>query len=226
MIPPSPAATCTAPPDLRRIGVVVGLTAEARLARRLTALVAVGGGSAAGARRAAEGLVAQGAAGLVSFGLAGGLDPALPAGALLLPRAVRLDGRRVAVDLALAGALGGATAQTLLCGTTAVAAVADKARLWRDTGCAAVDLETGAVAAVAEQRGLPFAVLRALCDPAGRALPPAALAALDARGAIGLGRVLASVLAHPRQLPALLGLAQDAAAARRALAGRVAALGG
>ena len=209
------------PPDLRQIGLVVGLTAEARLARRLGAPVAVGGGDAAGARRAAEHLVARGVTGLVSFGLAGGLDPALPAGTLLVPRAVRLDDRLVPVDAALARALGGTSAHTILCGTTVAATPADKALLWRATGCAAIDLETGAVAAVAQRHGLPFAVLRAICDPAGRKLPPAALAAITARGTIGIGRVLASLLAHPRQLPALLTLARDAAAARRALAGVV-----
>ena len=225
--PAAPASAVPAPaavPDLRRIGIVVGLAAEARLARRLGAPVAVGGGEAAGAQRAAAALVARGVAGLVSFGLAGGLDPALPAGTVLAPGAVRLDGRTIPVDAALAHALGGPDRHVLLCGTSAVATVADKARQWREMGCAAVDLESGAVAAVAAAHGLPFAVLRAVCDPAGRGLPPAALAALDGRGAIGIGRVLASVLAHPGQVPALLGLARDATAARRALARRIAEL--
>jgi len=230
--PPCPASPRPEPPGaaagLRAIGFVVGLAAEARVARRLDARmgchVAVGGGDAAGAHRAAEHLARQGVAGLVSFGLAGGLDPALPAGTVLAPGAVRLDGRTIPVDTALARALGGPDRHVLLCGTSAVATVADKAREWRETGCAAVDLESGAVAAVAAAYGLPFAVLRAVCDPAGRGLPPAALAALDGQGAIGIGRVLASVLAHPGQVPALLGLARDAAAARRALARRIAEL--
>jgi len=222
--PPPPPETAAAAP-LRRIGIVVGLAAEARLAAPLGAQVAVGGGDAAGACRAAEDLAARGVAGLVSVGLAGGLDPALPAGTVLVPHAVRQDGRTIAVYAALARALGGPDRHTLLCGTTAVATATRKAWLWRDTGCAAVDLETGAVASVAQAHGLPFAVLRAVCDPAGRSLPPAALAALDGRGEIGIGRVLAAVLIRPWQVPALLGLARDAAAARRALARRVADLG-
>jgi adenosylhomocysteine nucleosidase len=88
----------------------------------------------------------------------------------------------------------------------------------------AVDLETGAVARVAAAHGLPFAVLRAICDPAERDLPPAALVALNARGAIGLARVAGSLIAWPGQVPALLRLAADAAAARRSLARRVAAI--
>ena len=96
-----------------------------------------------------------------------------------------------------------------------------KHRLWATTGAATLDLESGAVARVATLHGLPFAVLRVICDPAERDLPPAALAALDASGAIGLARVAGSVTARPGQIPALLRLAADATAARRALGRRV-----
>lgn len=205
-------------------GVVVGLRAEARLLRVLPWSVAIGGGDAAGAARAARELASSGAVALVSFGLAGGLDPALAPGTVLVPAEVLLDGRRHATDPALARALGGTTAGALLCGNAIAATAMQKARLHRETGCVALDLETGAVAAEADARGLPFAVLRAVCDPAGQDLPPAALVALDARGAIGLGRVLAALAAHPGQLPALLALAGQAAAARRALSARVRAL--
>jgi adenosylhomocysteine nucleosidase len=221
----SPGEAGSAGRGLHGVGIVVGLAAEARLARPLGGVVAVGGGAAVGARRAAEALADRGVTGLVSFGLAGGLDPALPAGAVLVPGAVWRGGRHEAVDATLARALGGVSPHVLLCGTAVVFTAAEKARLWRETGCAAVDLETGAVASVAAARGLAFAVLRVVCDPAGRGLPPAALVALDGRGAMGVGRVLASVLARPRQVPALLGLAREATVARRALAARVALLG-
>jgi adenosylhomocysteine nucleosidase len=70
---------------------------------------------------------------------------------------------------------------------------------------------------VAAEHGLPFAVVRAICDPAERDLPAAALIALDQKGAIGLLRVLGSLLRQPSQLPSLLGLARDTARAQRTL---------
>lgn len=203
------------------VGIVVGLEAEARIARRLGWPVAVGGGTAAGARRAAESLLAAGAEGLVSFGLAGGLDPALAPGALVIPRAVRAGAATYETDPALAGP---PTAALILAGDTVLARVADKAAAWRETGASAVDMESGAVAEAAHAAGRPFAVIRAVCDPAGRALPPAALVALDDAGMIGLARVIGAVLRDPRQIPALLALARDAGRARRTLAGRVAAM--
>jgi adenosylhomocysteine nucleosidase len=193
------------------LGFVVGLAAEARIARSL-GLVAVGGGLPAGAERAAEALVAAGAQGLISFGLAGGLDPTFRPGDIIIPAMVRAgDVEYPTSDLV------GAAAGLLLAGTTIIATKAAKQALFQATSAAAIDLESGAVAQVAQRYNLPFAVLRAICDPAERDLPPAALSALNHNGAIGLWRVFASIAANPGQIPNLIALAQDAAHARRAL---------
>lgn len=210
--------------DFDRIGVVVGLTAEARIARRRFSRVAVGGGTAAGAERAARRLVEEGASGLLSFGLAGGLDPLLRPGTVIVADAVQTGGRCLLADPTIGSWLGGATPHSVLGADKVVGSAADKQHLFVATGCAAVDLESGAVASVADMRGLAFGVLRAICDPAERDLPPAALAALTDAGAIGLLRVMASVVGRPRQLPMLLALAGDAAVARRALIRRVGVL--
>ena len=98
---------------------------------------------------------------------------------------------------------------------------AAKQALFAATGAAGVDLESAAVARVAARHRLPFAVLRAVCDPAQLSLPPLALVALDGEGRIGAARVLASLAARPWQIVALLRLARAAAAARAALIGRV-----
>ena len=208
-----------------RPGLVTGLRAEARIAQALGA-VAAGGGSPAGATRAAERLVAEGATALVSFGLCGGLDPALRSGALVVPRVVLTGDQRLRADDAVSGMLGGYSAGALLAADDVVATQAAKRALFEAGGAVAVDLESGMVALVAARHGLPFAVLRAVCDPADTTLPPAALLALNPAGAIGAWRVAASVLAVPGQLPALLRLARDAARARAALVRRVRDIGG
>jgi adenosylhomocysteine nucleosidase len=198
-------------------GIVVGLAAEARIASRLGFPVRAGGGTPAGAADAAAWLIGQGATALVSFGLAGGLDPALRPGAVVIPSAVLSDGARFGADASLAERFGGMTGHTILAGSVVAADAAAKRRLYEATEAHAIDLESGAVAAVAAARGVPFVVVRAICDPAERDLPPAALIALDPAGAIGFGGVLRSVLLRPGQIPGLLALARDAALARRAL---------
>jgi adenosylhomocysteine nucleosidase len=180
--------------------------------------VMAGGGLPAGARVASEALAARGVGALMSFGLAGGLDPAFTPGRLVVPRRVVSAAGDWTADLALTKVCGGVTAEAVFAGETIAGTATEKAALHARTGAAAIDLESGEVAAAAASHGLPFVVVRAICDPADRDLPPAALAALNSAGAIGLGRVLASLLRAPRQLPLLLALARDAGAARRALA--------
>jgi adenosylhomocysteine nucleosidase len=203
-----------------RPGLVTGLRAEARIARSLGA-VAVGGGLSEGAGAAAERLVRAGATALISVGLCGGLHPDLRPGAIVVPRAVITADGRAGCDAALTAALGGVSAASLLAACSVVAEPTRKAELFKATGAVAVDLESGAVARVAERYGLPFAVLRVVCDAADTRLPRAALLALDHTGSIGVWRVAASLLAAPAQVPALLTLARGAAAARTALVGRI-----
>jgi adenosylhomocysteine nucleosidase len=203
---------------------IVGLRAEANLLRHLDAPVFIGGGTAEGAAIATARAIASAPAALISFGLAGGLSPTVAPGALAIPHTILWRGQSYPTDPTLNAAIGGPTMQTLLAGETIAATAADKTVLHRATGAEAIDLETGPMAEAALAAGIPFATLRAICDPAGSDLPPAALAALNATGAIALARVLRSLAAQPAQLPALLALARDAALARRALQARVAHL--
>jgi adenosylhomocysteine nucleosidase len=162
-------------------------------------------------------LIGQGATALVSFGLAGGLDPALRPGTIVIPSRVLSEGETLYADGMLADRFGGWSGHTILAGSSIAADAPMKRRLFAATGAHAIDIESGAVARVAGAHGLPFVAIRAICDPAERDLPPAALIALSPDGRVGLAGVLRSVLAQPWQIPALLGLALDAARGRRAL---------
>ena len=113
------------------IGVVVGLAMEARPARPLGGVIATGGGTAEGAETAAEALAAGGVSALVSFGLAGGLDPRLKPGHLLIPRAVLAAGETWPTDRALARLLGGPTVELILGEGAVVTSAAAKHQLWR-----------------------------------------------------------------------------------------------
>ena len=213
--------------DLSSIGIVCGLAAEARLARPLGCRIAVGGGTAAGARKAARRLIGEGVTSLVSFGLAGGLDPGLHPGDLLVPSSVLEPGSRPRpTDTRLSHHLGCGTVPkgVLLAGTTVIAEPAMKQRLWNETGAMAIDLESGPAAEAALEEGLPFAALRAICDPAWRRLPTAALVCLGEQGRIDVRRLGLALLRAPRDLPALIVLGSDAAAGRQALRRRALAL--
>ena len=201
--------------------ILTGMALEARLARRTGLPVACAGGDASAAA-AAQRLLESGAGGIVSFGVAGGLAPGLRPGSLVVATAVvdedgavyevcRFwhDRLRHALPQALPAVLAGAL--------TPAATTEEKARLGARTGAVAVDLESLAVARVCLAWGRPFAVLRAVADPAGRALPAAALAGLDGEGRMVPGAVLAQLAADPRQIVALGRLAWDLGCALAAL---------
>lgn len=197
------------------------MESEARVARRLGLPVAVGGGrDEAGAAAAVAELLAGGATALLSFGLCGGLDPGLRPGDIVVPDTVATPDGRWTVDPALRARLGPGAGGALFAGEL-LAGVPGKQRIHRSLGALAVDVESGAVA----RAGVPFAVLRAVCDPAGRGLPEAALVAMDAGGRVQALRVLRAVLRRPHEIAGLVRLARDAGQARRALVRRVQALG-
>jgi len=198
---------------------VTGLSAEARL---LPFASRVGGGTPEGAAREAALAISAGARALISFGLAGGLDPSLMPGAILRPAVVLWQTTAYQTDPGLVDALGGATCACILAARAPIATASAKLSAHAETGAAAVDLESGAVAEQAARAGVPFAVLRAVCDVAGEDLPQAALAALDPAGTIRILRVAYSVVRHPGQVMALLALAAHAGAARNALAKEIA----
>jgi adenosylhomocysteine nucleosidase len=200
------------------------LAAEARIARRLGYAVEIGGGTAQGAAAAAERLAASGVSALVSFGLAGGLNPTLRPGTIIIPSAVWLNGAIATTDPELSDTLGQTTPHRLLAETQIAATAVEKAALRRATGSDAIDLETAGLVRVAIARGLSFAVLRAVCDPAWRDLPPAAVAALSPGGRIAFLRLLRAVAPRPAQIATLLALAGDAIAAQRALLHHVTAI--
>jgi hopanoid-associated phosphorylase len=159
--------------------------------------------------------------GIISFGTAGGLEPALPPGACVIADEIAAPAGRYPVDAgwlrALQACLPEATRGTLAGVDQPMFGAADKARLWQSSGARAVDMESHRAALVAQRHGVPFAACRVVVDPAHRSLPAAATAGLREDGTTALMQVVRALAAHPGQLPALIRLASDADAAKRTL---------
>src|SRR3546814_11210107 len=69
-------------------------------------------------------------------------------------------------------------------------------------------MESGAVATVAAEAGLPFLAVRAVADRADDALPALVEHAVKPDGMPAVGRTLAAMLKNPTQIPATLTLAR------------------
>ena len=197
-----------------------GLERERRIVAGPGVEAIAGGGDA----RRLESLLearAAGARGIVSIGIAGGLAPALRAADWVLADLVVVEGRSLPTDRAwterLAARLPHAIRGALLGADAVVADPGEKARLHRASGALAVDMESHVAARVALRHDLPFAALRVVCDPAHRALPPAARVGMAADGRVDLAAVLRSLLAQPSQLVALIVTGLEAERAFRSL---------
>ncbi len=165
--------------------------------------------------------IAGGCRGLLSFGVAGGLDPSLKPGACVIGSAVLTDKRRVPTDQRwsqrLLQALPNPVHGTLLGVPTPIACPDAKRALYLKTGAVAVDMESHIVASVAAAHGVPVAAIRVVTDPAMRAVPSTALAAMRPNGTIDMVAMLRSLWKKPSELTDLLRTALDARAARATL---------
>jgi len=158
--------------------------------------------------------------GVLSFGIAGGLDPDLACGDLVACTRVRGPGGAYSADLGWATEIAQRCGARLGMVAGAPAVVGEPARkraLRAATGAMVVDLETEVAAAFAASRGLPFAALRAVADTAEEVLPPAAAAGLTPDGRPAAGRVALALLRRPKELPALITVARRSRTALKAL---------
>ena len=189
-------------------------------------LLSICGMGGAAAALGARNLIEAGAAALVSWGMAGGLDPALIAGRIILPGEVAaIDGAPIPTSRPWREQVSAAlspyhplTGGKLLTSPRAIVTAAAKAALFRETGAAAVDMESLSVAEVARARAAPFLAIRVIVDRAADTLPSAVGQAADANGQLQVGRLIARMLRSPGQLPSLLRLSQRYQAASRSLA--------
>lgn len=182
---------------------VVGLAREAAVLRGLDVVAIPGGGAQERlARELAE--AATGADGVISFGMAGALAPALRLGDWVIGSQVAGFACDPAWTARLAQCLPGARIGPVHADGRLIADPAEKARLHAASGALAADMESHIAAEAAATAGLPFAVLRCVSDEAAAALPPAIAVAMKPGGGLALGAVLGSILGRPGQLPHLM----------------------
>ncbi len=195
--------------------VVTGLQREAQIAAGDDVITLCSGGNS----RTLTGLLTSlppPTGGVLSFGLGGGLAPGLRSGDLVIGSHVANFGEPLETDRnwharivsAIEGKrpvhLGQLAARDFV-----LTRAADKAALHRELGALAVDMESHVADEYARRHGLPFAVIRAVSDPAHRSLPAIATDALRPDGKVDLSKVLAGVLRRPGQIPALISAGID-----------------
>jgi adenosylhomocysteine nucleosidase len=213
--------------DPRPILIVTGLVQEARIAAGPGMAVICSSSDPKQLRALLTVVDPATIRGVISFGVAGGLDPSLRSGDVVVATEVMAGDARWLAGLALNEQLIASVAsgrRRVIRGGLAgvedvVVAQASKAALRLETGAAAVDMESHIAAAYAAQAGLPFAALRVISDPASRALPALARSAIKPNGDIDLRKIFRGIVRNPRTLHALVSTGIDFNRALRSLRG-------
>ena len=215
------------PIDPRPVLVVTGLVQEARIAAGPGMMVICSSSDPQQLRALLTVFDPTSIRGVISFGVAGGLDPTLKAGDIVVATEVTAGDARWFAGLSLGeeqiaratlkrrrvvrGVLAGAE--------EVIVAQARKAALRMTTGAAAVDMESHIAAAYAADYGLPFAALRVISDPAHRTLPSLAKDAIKPNGDIDLAMILRGIARNPRALRGLVSTGIEFNRALRSLRG-------
>jgi adenosylhomocysteine nucleosidase len=213
--------------DPRPVLIVTGLAQEARIAAGPGMAVICSSSDPQQLRALLTVLDPTTIRGVISFGVAGGLDPALKSGDIVVATEVTSGDTRWLAGLSLSEpqiasiALG---RRRIVRGGLAgveevVVAQSSKATLRSETGAAAVDMESHIAAAYAAESGLPFAALRVIADPATRTLPALARSAIKPNGDIDLRRILGGIVRNPKALRALVSTGLDFNRALKSLRG-------
>jgi adenosylhomocysteine nucleosidase len=211
------------------LGILCGLESEAALARRASnAVVASAAARPQKARWLARELIKKGVTRLLSFGVAGGLEPGLPVGTLVLGTQVASRDGNWVCDSAWLNALsqklpaahcGGVWGSEII-----VPTASDKRMLYEKSHCLIVDMESQCVAQIASEAKIPFAVMRAVCDTSDMTMPPVVMAAINEDGSTNYKQVLLQLLRHPGQIPSLFHVGRGIGKALKVLEKSLSAL--
>jgi adenosylhomocysteine nucleosidase len=171
-------------------------------------------------------LLEKGVTALLSWGSAGGLSRELSPGSLILPKTVvASDQSLYYVETSwhqrLCNRLKGHVdfhTEPLAESATVVCTPVEKAVLFQRTGAIGVDMESAAVAIVAQEARVPFMVVRAVADSLDTTIPKNTLNALDEFGRWSFLRLILELAEHPGDLLALVRLGRNYRAAQRTLA--------
>ena len=213
--------------DPRPILIVTGLVQEARIAAGPGMAVICSSSDPQQLRALLTVFDPTTIRGVISFGVAGGLDPSLKSGDIVVATEVKAGDTRWLAGLSLSErqiasiALG---RRRVVRGGLAgveevVVAQSSKAALRLETGAAAVDMESHIAAAYASENELPFAALRVIADPASRTLPALARSAIKPNGEIDLRKILGGLARNPKSVRALVSTGIDFNRALKSLRG-------
>ncbi|MES2751701.1 MAG: phosphorylase [Pseudomonadota bacterium] len=212
--------------------IVTGLKQEARIAAGPGLTVICSSSNPVQLREMMTSFDPASIRGIVSFGVAGGLNPLLRSGDVVIASEIVTAQQSWSTASALTENLIAlpvkrrAVVPGILAGVEeVVTGQVAKAALRATTGADAVDMESHIAARYAEHHGLPFAAVRVISDPSHRSLPELTMNAIKPNGNVDMWKVMRGIARNPKTIPHLISTGRDFSRALRSLRGCRGALG-
>ncbi len=150
--------------------------------------------------------VARYSAGIMSFGMCGGIDRNLKLGQWIIGKRLTGAFHTKCDDLwvrALSARLPQARVGTFHADGHLLAEFREKAEFSWSSAALAADMESHIAAEAAALANVPFVILRCISDVADMDLPPAVGVAMRPDGGVDVGAIMRSIVSSPGQLPSL-----------------------
>jgi adenosylhomocysteine nucleosidase len=203
-----------------KLGVLTGLAREVNCLPKPSTemLIACAGAMPDQAEHLSKRFIDQGCMALLSFGIAGALDPDVQVGDTVVSTGVInakgdvlftdnswLQRVIVLLDQSLSPVHKG-----LIYGTDKIISTPQlKSKVYASSKAICVDMETHRMALVSSRASVPFLAIRVISDNTSSTIPSAALGVIGKNGKPLIGRVIRGLLRHPNQVTALMALSRD-----------------
>lgn len=183
--------------------VATGFTREVRTVAAPGIVAIAGGGIAEALEEQLDAAAREGASGIVSYGLTGGLADGLKIGDWVVGNRLRGAVEQTCDPAwrdAIAARLPGSRVGAFFADGRMIDTIAEKRALGVAHDALAVDMESHVAARVARAHGLPFVIVRIVSDEVDHLLPHAVTVSMRPDGGFDRTRMRASLAAAPDQM--------------------------
>ena len=207
-----------------KIAIIVGMRLEATLLHGFSQnFVGIAGGSDKKVKSLTQSFIDRQVEGLISFGFAGGLDPDLDVGTVVIAKSVAtLSGQEILTSAKWGNKISAQlgcfySTGTILGSNYPIIDSQQKIDVFHQTNAVAVDMESYAMAEIAHAHKIPFIIIRVILDPAQKKIHAKIAALFQADGKIDTKGVINILFKEPKLLKEFLDLGKQFYLARRRL---------
>jgi adenosylhomocysteine nucleosidase len=147
---------------------------------------------------------------VLTCGFAGGLNPALPLGAVVFDQDFDAGVADRLIEL-------GAVSGRFHCSKRVAVTAAEKRALWESTGADAVEMESSVIRTICRELRIPSATIRVISDTAADDLPLDFNALMTSDDRLNYGKLALALVKSPRKIPQLMAFQRQTITAARRL---------